>query len=315
MSEECLLPVVKGAYIANLHNFAFSSFALALTYQAQGRTAEAREVIETVVDRAIEMGDVSLLQTAEAFQAELAIRQGNVAAARLWAKTFSPEPFHVAYRFYVPQITLPRVLLALDTPDSRRQATDFLSRLHDFFTSIHNDRLLIEVLALQALLHDAQNNEAAARSALGRAITLAEPGGFIRLFVDLGPRIAELLDRLRRQGVAPAYVTYILAAFHNETKDQGPMTKGSGSSTEGVIDPSSPVLRPSSPLVEPLTDRELDVLALLAQRLSNKEIAAQLVISPLTVKKHTVSIYGKLGVNNRRQAVSRATDLGILLKA
>jgi LuxR family maltose regulon positive regulatory protein len=177
-AEKCLLPVVKGAYIANLHNFAFSSFALALTYQAQDRPAEAREVVETVVDRAIEMGDVSLLQTAQAFQAELAIRQGNVAAAHHWANTFSPEPFYVAYRFYVPQITLPRVLLALDTLDSRRQAADFLSRLHDFFASIHNNRLLIEVLALQALLHDAQNNEPAALSTLERAITLAEPGGF-----------------------------------------------------------------------------------------------------------------------------------------
>ena len=303
-AEKCLLPVVKGAYIANLHNFTFSSFALALTYQAQGQPAEAREVVETVVGRAIEMGDVSLLQTAQAFQAELAIRQGNVAAAHLWAKTFSPEPFYVAYRFYVPQITLPKVLLALDTPDSRGQASDFLSRLHDFFASIHNNRLLIEVLALQALLHDAQNNEPAALSTLERAITLAEPGGFNRLFVDLGPKMARLLDRLRRQGVAPNYVTQILAAF--ETEDQRRRTE---------IPDSSTLHRPPSPLVEPLTDRELDVLALLAQRLSNKEIAAQLVISPLTVKKHTVSIYGKLGVKNRRQAVSRATELGILPEA
>jgi LuxR family maltose regulon positive regulatory protein len=303
-AEKCLLPVVKGAYIANLHNFTFSSFALALTYQAQGQPAEAREVVETVVGRAIEMGDVSLLQTAQAFQAELAIRQGNVAAAHLWAKTFSPEPFYVAYRFYVPQTTLPKVLLALDTPDSRGQASDFLSRLRDFFTSIHNYRLLIEVLALQALLHDAQNNEPAVLSTLERAIALAEPGRFIRLFVDLGPKMARLLDRLRRQGVATEYIAQILAAFRGETKDEGRTTNAPALNSSFVAGPSS--------LVEPLTDRELDVLALLAQRLSNKEIAAQLVISPLTVKKHTVSIYGKLGVKNRRQAVSRSAELGIL---
>ncbi len=302
-AEKCLLPVVKGAYIANLHNYTFSAFALALTYQAQGRSVEASEVAEMVVDRAMEMGDVLLLQTAQAFQAELAIRQENVAAAHLWASTFSPEPFHVAYRFYVPQMTLPKYLLALDTSDTRRQATDILSRLHDFFASIHNNRLLIEVLALQALLHETQNNEPAALSTLERAIALAEPSRFIRLFVDLGPRMAGLLERLHRVGVAPDYIAHILIAFRNETKDSGRSTKAPNSST---------VHRPLS-LVEPLTARELDVLELLAQRLSNKEIATQLVISPLTVKKHTVSIYGKLGVKNRRQAVSQAAELGILI--
>jgi LuxR family maltose regulon positive regulatory protein len=192
---------------------------LALCYQAQDRPAEAREVVEAVVERAVEMGDVSLLQTARAFQAELALRQGNVSSARLWARTYNPEPFYVAYRFCVPQITLPRVLLALDTPDSRRQAADVLSRAHDFFASTHNARLLIEVLALQALLNDAQGDEPAALAALERALVLAEPGGFIRLYVDLGAKMAGLLKRLHRQGVAQDYVEQILATFR--TTDHG----------------------------------------------------------------------------------------------
>ena len=300
-AEKYLLPVVKGAYIANLHNFSFSSFLLALTYQAQGRPSEAREVVDAVVDRAMEMGDVSLLQTTQTFQADLAIRRGEVAAAHHWAASFSPDPFYVAYRFYVPQITLPKYLLALNTSDSRRQAVDLLSRLHDFFASIHNNRLLIEVLALQALLHGARNDEPAALSALERAITLAEPGGFIRVFVDLGPRVVDLLARLRQRGVAPEYVARILAAFPTTAKTEA-----------FTAIPSSVVSRPSFELVEPLTDREIDVLALLAQRLTNKEIAAQLFISPGTVAQHTHQIYQKLDVHNRRQAVAKAKALSIL---
>jgi LuxR family maltose regulon positive regulatory protein len=188
-----------------------------------------------------------------------------------------------------------------------------LARLHDFFTSIHNTRFLIDVLALQSLLNDAQGDQAAALEKLERAIHLTEPGGWIRLFVDLGPRMAGLLQQLAQRQVAPSYLDQILVAFGakdpNGRRTLAPArsaggTNGPGRSTVAHWGPSS--------LVETLTDRELDVLELLSQRLSNKEIAAQLVISPLTVKKHTVSIYGKLGVKNRRQAVSQAAELGIL---
>jgi LuxR family maltose regulon positive regulatory protein len=312
-AERSLLPVVRGAYIANLHNFTFSSFLLALCYQAQDRPAEAREAVETVVERAVDMGDVSLLQTARAFQSELALRQGNVASAHLWARTYSPEPLHVAYRFYVPQITLPRVLLALGTPDSRRQAADVLVRLHDFFASTHNVRLLIEVLALQALRHDACGDEPAALAALERALALSEPGDFIRLYVDLGPRMAGLLEQLRGQGVAPGYIARILVAFG--TTAGGHPVRGQQTTTGPLVldaRSSSVVRRPSSPPVEPLTRRESEVLALLAQGLSNKEIAEQLVLATGSVKQYTHRIYQKLGVKNRRQAVRTARDLEIL---
>ena len=299
-----LVVAVNDINIGNIFNFAHSAFALALSYQAQGRPSEAREVGELVVNYSLDTNNVPLLQLARAFQAELALRQGNMAEASHWASTFDPEPFRAAHRFYVPQLTLAKILLAQDTTESRGRAADVLARLHDFFTSIHNTRFLIDVLALGALLNDAQGNQAAALEKLKRAVHLAEPGGWIRLFVDLGPRMAGLLERLHRQGVAPGYIAQVLVSCHNETKDEGLKTKVLDSSFVAPGGPSS--------VVEPLTARELDVLELLAQRLSNKEIAAQLVISPLTVKKHTVSIYGKLGVKNRRQAVSQAAELGIL---
>ena len=129
---------------------------------------------------------------------------------------------------------------------------------------------------------------------------MAEPGGFIRLFVDLGPRMADLLKQLIKQNVAVGYIGQILAAFREDERAVGPE----------VAD--QPIASPRQPLVDPLTHRELDVLDLLAQRLSNKEIADKLFISAETVKGHLRNIYQKLEVKKRREAVEKAKNLGIL---
>jgi len=141
-------------------------------------------------------------------------------------------------------------------------------QLYDFVTSSHNRRFQIDVLALQALLYDSQGEGTAALESLTNALQLAEPGGFIRPFVDLGPPMADLLKRLHRKKIARDY--------------------------------------------EPLTNRELDVLELLAQRLSNKEIAEKLFISGETIKSHLKNIYQKLEVKKRREAVEKAKKVGIL---
>jgi len=103
-------------------------------------------------------------------------------------------------------MTLARVLIAQGSTDSRKQADSLLTRLETFVAGIHNTRFLIEVLALQALLHDAQGDEPAGLKALSRAVSLAQPGGFIRLFVDLGPGLARLLDRLDLDAEGQLYV-------------------------------------------------------------------------------------------------------------
>jgi LuxR family maltose regulon positive regulatory protein len=158
---------------------------------------------------------------------------------------------------------------------------------------------LIETLALQALLSSAEGDEPAALTALQQAITLAEPGGFIRLFVDLGPSMARLLDQLRDQGVAPVYIARILAAFG--TRD-APLAAEGGRASRAE----------DGSLVDPLTPREVEVLALLARHLTNRQIAEELVISPGTVKTHTLRIYRKLDVRGRQQAVARAQELNVL---
>jgi LuxR family maltose regulon positive regulatory protein len=293
-AEEHFAAVVGQPYLSYGLCYVHSACALALTHQAQGRPEQARKVIETAVAHTLETGNTSLLPVALAFRAELALMQGQVAAASQWVARLAPvPPLSPMFGLFAPHLTLVKVWLAQNTPASRGQAAELLDRVRAFCESTHTTRFLIEALALQALLHDVEGDEPAALAALKDAVTLAEPGGFLRLFVDLGPPVDRLLDRLRWQGVATEYITQILIAF--ETMNDAPAPG-----------------RVSFSLIEPLTPRELEVLALLDRHLTNPEIAEELVVSPSTVKTHTLNIYRKLEVHGRKQAVARATELSIL---
>ena len=128
-------------------------------------------------------------------------------------------------------------------------------------------------------------------------LNLAEPKGFIRVFVDEGPPMSSLLYEALNQGVSTEFVQQLLAAF--------PVTE-----PKGTVTPKSQV--DQSGLIEPLSEREIEVLQLIAKGLTNQVIATRLVLSLHTVKTHTRNINSKLGVNNRMQAVDRARTLGIL---
>ena len=296
-AEEHFASVVQQPYQNYGDCFAYSACGLARTYQAQGRCDKARAVASSAVAFMLETGNITLLPVAQAFKAEIDLAQGQLAKANQWAAQFdSIPPLAPLTRFYEPHLTLIKIWLAQNTPDKRQQAADSLDQLEEYTESTHNTRFLAEVLALQAILQAAEGNEPSALSLLEEAIELAQPGGFVRLFVDLGPPMARLLEPLLRHGVAPDYTAQILAAFG--TKDEGRTTKTPDSSS----------------LVDPLTERELEVLALLGRHLTNKEIAEQLVVSPSTVKTHTLNIYRKLDVRGRQQAVAKARELGLLLQ-
>jgi LuxR family maltose regulon positive regulatory protein len=186
-------------------------------------------------------------------------------------------------------------------------ALDLLARLLEMAETAGWMGKAIEILALQAIAFQAQGDAGRALAALEQALTLAEPEGYVRLFVDEGPPMARLLKALSRQqaAVSQDYLDRLLAAFDGATKDGRPRAKVGDQ-------PFTAHGSPSPVLIEPLSERELEVLGLIAQGLTNREVAARLFLTLNTVKVHTRNIYGKLDVHSRTEAVARARNLGLL---
>ncbi len=200
-----------------------------------------------------------------------------------------------------PQVTRVRVLAARGTDVDLNLALQILDALDGIADRTHKIRYKIELLALRALVLDTQGNTDQANARLMEALDLARPGGFIRVFVDLGEPMQSMLSRFVSQGDMADMINRILAAFPETEKNLASLDTLKGPSISGNL-----------ALAEPLTPRELEVLELLRGPLSIKEIALKLNISSETVKRHTANIYGKLGVNQRRNAVARAEEANIL---
>lgn len=282
-----------------------TAIGLALTYQAQGRTDQAREIAERNVAVLEALGHIALLPLAEAFRAELAARQGRLEDALKLVPQAGTVPMVSEYiGFYAPQLALPKLLLLEDTPRSRARARTVLLELNEILGRRHNQRFLIDVLALQALAHKAEGNSTRARADLSQAICLAEPGGFLRPFLDLGPGLLDLLKELAVSDGPNAYASQVIDAFGSARLPEEKSQLGA--------EPNESTQRKHLDLIESLTNREMDVLLLLADRLTNKEIARELGISSATVKQHEINLYRKLHVNNRRQAATAARTLGIV---
>jgi LuxR family maltose regulon positive regulatory protein len=160
----------------------------------------------------------------------------------------------------------------------------------------------IETLVLQAVAFQAQGEGEQSLNTLERALSLAEPEGYVRTFIEEGALMAALLRIALARGLAPAYVTRLLAAFGTEEQEDAVTEER-----------PPPTLAPSvSPLLEPLSERELEVLRLLKTSLSSTGIAQELFISVSTVRSHIKNIYGKLDVHSRYEAVARAEQLNLL---
>jgi LuxR family maltose regulon positive regulatory protein len=288
-----LTPLVLQPSQSHVQCFLSSAAVLALIYQAQGQPDKAREIAETMVSFALQIRDTIALSTAKAFQAELALQQGRLAEAVQWAEQYdrsvAPMPF-----FCRPPLTLARIRLAQNTSLSRQQAAEVLANLDAYYRSTSCISIMIEMLAVRALLRQAEGHESAALEDLQHSIALAEPGGFIRLFVDLGEPVEQLLTALVRKQAASSYATQILAVF--------PQTSS----------PASARRQANEALLSPLTSREFEVLTLLEKRYTNKEIAETLVISVETVHSHVKRIGDKLGARGRQAIVQAARDQGLL---
>jgi LuxR family transcriptional regulator, maltose regulon positive regulatory protein len=286
------------------------SAVLALVKQAQGEVDGALEVIRQAQQIAQEQHDSASIANLRVCEAHWELARGNVKAAVSWARemedrlstkvaSISPLEYHYP--------VLVRVYTACGRAD---EALALLAQLIPQAVAGGWMRLVIELLILQALAYQKQGLAAQAVTTLAQALTLAAPEQHVRVFVDEGAPLAALLAKVRKlqrgrhRGGSPRlpldYVDRLLFLL------------GAGGARAAQQVPTGTFSSLGPPLVDPLSERELEVLRLLAQGRSNRGIASQLVIAVSTVKSHVNSIYSKLQVESRTQAIARARALNLL---
>lgn len=273
--------------------------AMARLQEASGEPERALELLDEA-ERQYVGGPVLQVQPIPALRARMWLRQDRLNDALDWARernlVVNDEP---CYAREFEQLTLARILIAQAGTGREKHSLDAAQALLARLLKATQEKTLlqsrIEIHILNALVSHAQGNLPAAFASLESALTLAEPEGYVRIFTDEGPAMAGLLRKLETRDTTPTvheYIHSLLSAF----------------------DPSLPPAHSKTPLalVESLSDRELKVLELLRTELSGPEMARELSVSLNTLRTHTKNIYNKLGVNNRRAAVRRASELGLL---
>jgi LuxR family maltose regulon positive regulatory protein len=254
---------------------------LAFIYQAQGDVQAVQEVLDQAA-QVIRKHDLPRLWGPEHVQ--IALAQNDLASALYWIERVRGE---YGASIHYPALPLERAKLALAEGDKTGAAT-ILAERYQVAAKASIRYAQIEIRILQAL---AATDDGQALVCFAEALTMAQSEGYVRIFVDQGKALVPLLRKAAHRGIAPGYVARLLSAM----------------AETGGAPPSL-----AQPLVEPLSEREIEVLQLLAAGKSNQAIAAELVLSLGTIKAHNSNIYGKLGVRSRTQAVARARELNLL---
>ena len=290
--------------------------AMARIRKAEGDLASALDLLREA-ERLYVSDFFPNVRPIAALRTRVWVAQGRLGEALDWAREQGLSAHDdLSYLREFEHITLARMLLAQYTSDradrSIREAMGLLERLLQAAEEGERTGSVIEILMLQALAHQMQGDISAALVPLERALTLAEPEGYVRIFVDEGPPMAVLLAKLHEHSrkrprdastnVPLAYIERLLALLRGERVQEG--------TSPAAPLPSAPT--PAQSLLDPLTERELEVLRLIAAGLSNREIADRLVLALSTVKSYVNTIYSKLQVQSRTQAVARARALHLL---
>jgi LuxR family transcriptional regulator, maltose regulon positive regulatory protein len=277
--------------------------AMARIKEAQGDLDGALELLEEAERQYVESPDPDVRPIA-ALKARVWIRQGRLTEALSWAReqglSAHDEPSYLREFEY---ITLARALIAgyesVRGESSMHEAMGLLERLLTAAQKGGRTGSVIEILVLQALAYEEQGDRPTALAPLERALSLAAPEGYVRIFVDEGMPMAGLLSEATANGIMPDYTARLLAAFEAEEH-------------ESEDSSHLPLALPAQSLTEPLSGRELEVLQLIARGFSNREIGERLFITLMTVKGHNRRIFAKLLVGRRTEAVARARELDLL---
>jgi LuxR family maltose regulon positive regulatory protein len=280
--------------------------AMARLRVASGSFADALELLDEA--ERVYVGDFSpQVHPIHATRARVLAASGDVAAALDWARKHELRAGdELDYLREYEHLTLARVLLAEHlasaAPEPLRQAGSLLDRLLTAAVGGSRSGTVIEVEVLRARAHSAAGDQGAAVDALEHAVDLGEPDGWVRFLVDAGPALTPALRALADRRPSSELVRRLLGQTDAAVETGTPLG-------------GAPSVAVAQTLVDPLSDRELDVLRLLASELDGPAIARQLVVSLNTVRTHTKHIYTKLDVNNRRSAVTRAHQLGLLSRS
>jgi LuxR family maltose regulon positive regulatory protein len=276
--------------------------ALARVQHARGHGEAALATLDAFIQLARERQFFELLiDQAAVRQARLQLLQGDLGAALRWAEASGLAPAdEISFPREAAHLTLARVRIAAG---QAAEVMPLLARLLADAESKARMHSAIEIRTLQALAYHSLGDRPRALAALGSALALAEPEGYVRTFVDEGAQMAALLQEAHTHDSMTDYVTKLLAAF--------------GHFRFQIVDfrlkqEQSTIYNLQSAMVEPLSEREREVLDLVAAGLSNQEIAARLFVGVSTVKKHINNIFGKLAVRSRTQALARARELNLL---
>ncbi len=289
--------------------------AMARIRAAQGDLDGALDLLQEA--ERLYMGDFfPNVRPLAAWKTRMWVAQGRVGEAFDWAREHGfSGALDLSYLREFEHITLVRILLARSKSDrtehSIHDAMDLLERLLHAAEEGERTGSIIEILMLQALAHQMQGDISAALVPLERALSLAEPEGYVRIFVDEGLPMAALLAKLHEHARKRprAALTNVSLTFIERLLARGERVQ-EGTTPAATSSPTAPV--PAQSLLDPLTERELEVLRLIAAGLSNRAIAARLVLALSTVKSYVNTIYGKLQVESRTQAVARARALHLL---
>jgi LuxR family maltose regulon positive regulatory protein len=270
--------------------------------QALGERERALSTMDAFMQLARERNYASfLVASGAAVRAQLELMQGSVEAARRWANNcgLSAYDAELGYPREQEYLILARVLIAQGRNDRAepflQDAMYLLDRLLADAEAKARMGSVLEILIVRSLALFTQGDQQRALTTLERALTLAGPEGYVRLFVDEGLPMLTLLHQVQARGILPDYVTVLLSAF--------------GEQHASYTAPAAPA---NAVLIEPLTEREREVLSWLSAGASNREIAGRLVVSVNTVKRHVYNICSKFGVQSRTQAIARARTLHLI---
>jgi LuxR family maltose regulon positive regulatory protein len=289
-------------HAANPSYVAHAGFILARIYLSQDNEVAAAQVLEKIGTHCRGIGNSTVLSIIQAFEAEFALLRGDFPRARQICMQADFDVRSPLWFLYVPQLTPIKFLLAKGTNDSLQKAHTRLVELDKRMHRINRKNVRIEILSLLAIVCHKQSDQAAATEYLQTAMDLAEPQGWLRTFVDLGIPMMDLLKCLIQYQPGQTYAQQVLKACEAERRENAPS------------EPDAPTRRfVGHPAKNILTRRETEILPLLAEGLSNKEIGDRLYIAPVTVKKHLQNIFKKLDARNRLEALKKSREIGIAI--